>query len=175
LTGDGFIYLSRLLTLLVELRGIESPTLWLPGIFLECGRSISITYGKRGADFLPDFAPYLHPFAGFSKAYDLLMDDLSETAKEIFRYHVEREGCNNSAGRAAVVLTALEALDPLTQIREELDKEGLFVKGGRSGLTRLNPLVRIEERQLKLLAIRLKDKKRPCNPSIVRSEGKTSR
>jgi len=50
-----------------------------------------------------------------------------------------------------VVLTALEALDPLTQIREQLDKEVLFVKSERSGLTRLNPLVRIEERQLKLL------------------------
>lgn len=76
------------------------------------------------------------------------INHLSDRAREIFDYHVNED---TPAGRASEIITILEAMDRLNQIREQLDKEGLFVESKRSGLTHVNPLIKVEHEQRKWL------------------------
>ena len=76
---------------------------------------------------------------------------LSAKAKEIFKTHTQGEYCNKSSGRIAAIIMVLEGLDRLTEIREELTRQGLWVQSKRSGLRRQNPLVKTEESQRRYL------------------------
>jgi len=76
------------------------------------------------------------------------IDHLSQRSQRIFEYHIKD---NPNPGRAAEVIVILEALDRLEEIRKQLDKEGLFLTSERSKLTRVNPLLKIEERQRQFL------------------------
>ncbi|WP_442481884.1 hypothetical protein [Aeoliella sp. SH292] len=70
-------------------------------------------------------------------------DHLSDRSKTLWSEMVPHRG--TSAGRLAVVQTALECLDRADEAAALITKEGLTTKTGRSGVTHVHPATKIEK------------------------------